>query len=279
MLQKNGSSFVCPNPLPKHVDKKNSTALHDPCLVDSSNQKNGSSLVCPHPQDEVLALIQSYQMEFDVENTMGRLPGCFVREFGKTISDYVILRDPFHNEFEVHVVKKAGDVFLGDGWHTLKSVYPCYNPPLKHLLFRDDSHCKFGSSVVEACSAASTRPKSFVRSYVKELSLYDLHSGTVFLPCCGFGESAFAHLFSDLILVDNAGNQYICALKIDVDSSGELAFNLSGGWTDFCTTHGVIEGDRVKFSVAQYIASNVMYASVYRRIRVEDYLKTTDGED
>jgi hypothetical protein len=100
-----------------------------------------------------------------------------------------------------------------------------------------------------------------------------------FLPWCGFGESAFVHVFSDLILVDNAGKQYMCVLKIDVDSSGELAFNLSGSWIDFCTTHGVVEGDRVKFSVAQYIARNVMYASVYPRVRVEDYLKSSNGKD
>jgi hypothetical protein len=98
-----------------------------------------------------------------------------------------------------------------------------------------------------------------------------------FLPWCGFGESAFAHVFSDLILVDNAGNQYMCVLKIDVDSSGELAFNLSGGWTDFCTAHGLLEGDRVKFSV--FLHSNVMYASVYPRVRVEEYLKSSNGEE
>ncbi|WJX94795.1 hypothetical protein P8452_76179 [Trifolium repens] len=312
---KDGSSFVCPDPPPKHVDQcsqenisvlhgpclvgsslskhpgecnqKNGSALHDPCLVDSSmfkhpgecNQKNGSSLVCPHPVDEVLALIQTYQMEFDMENSMGRLPGCFVREFGKIVSDYVILRDPFHNEFEVHVLKKVGEVFFADGWHVLKSVYPCYNPPIRHLLFRDGSNCKFGSSVVEACSPASTRPKSFVHSYAKELSPYDLHSGSLFLPWNGFGECNFSHLFSDLILVDSAGAQYTCALKIVLDSSGDLAYNLSGGWTDFCTTHSVVEGDRVEFSVAPYIASNVMYAYVYPRITVEDYLKSSNGED
>jgi hypothetical protein len=101
---KDGLSFVCTDPPSKHVDQcsqenisvlhgpclvgsslskhpgecnqKNGSALHDPCLVDSSvfkhpgecNQKNGSSLVCPHPVDEVLALIQTYQMEFDMEN-------------------------------------------------------------------------------------------------------------------------------------------------------------------------------------------------------------------
>ncbi|WJX67705.1 hypothetical protein P8452_52151 [Trifolium repens] len=84
--KKNGSSFVCLNSLPKHADQKNTTTLHGPSLVDFSNQKNGSSFVGPHPMDEVLALIQSYQMEFDVENAVGRLPGCFAREFGKTIA-------------------------------------------------------------------------------------------------------------------------------------------------------------------------------------------------
>jgi hypothetical protein len=74
MLQKKHSSFVGPNPLAKQVDQKNSSTLHGPSLVDSSNQKNGSSLmVCPHPVDEVLALIQSYQMEFDVENMSHKL--------------------------------------------------------------------------------------------------------------------------------------------------------------------------------------------------------------
>jgi hypothetical protein len=100
-----------------------------------------------------------------------------------------------------------------------------------------------------------------------------------FLPWNGFGECNFSHLFSDLILVDSAGAQYTCALKIVLDSSGDLAYNLSGGWTDFCTTHSVVEGDRVEFSVAPYIASNVMYAYVYPRITVEDYLKSSNGED
>jgi hypothetical protein len=35
----------------------------------------------------------------------------------------------------------------------------------------------------------------------------------------------------------------------------------------------------VEFSVAPYIASNVMYAYVYPRITVEDYLKSSNGED
>jgi hypothetical protein len=98
------------------------------------------------------------------------------------------------------------------------------------------------------------------------------------LPWYGFGESAFAFVFSDLILVDNAGVQYKCGLKFGVNGSGELSCNVYGGWHDLCVKHAVVEGDRVKFSIAHYSASNVMYVSIYPRIRVEDYLKL-DGLD
>jgi hypothetical protein len=100
-----------------------------------------------------------------------------------------------------------------------------------------------------------------------------------FLPWNGFGESNFSHLFLELILVDSAGAQYTCALKIVLDSSGDLTYNLSGDWTGFCTAHNVVQGDRVEFSVALYIASNVMYAYVYPRNTMEDYLKSSNGED
>jgi hypothetical protein len=82
------------------------------------------------------------------------------------------------------------------------------------------------------------------------------------LPWYCFGESAFAFVFSDLILVDNAGSQYNCDLKFGVNGSGELSCHVSGGWHDLCVTHVVVEGDRVKFSIAHYSASNVMYVSI-----------------
>jgi hypothetical protein len=99
------------------------------------------------------------------------------------------------------------------------------------------------------------------------------------LPWQGFGDSAFAFVFSDLILVDNSGKQYKCGVKFGVDVGGELACNVSGGWRDLCAFHGLVEGDRVKFSVAHFSASNVMYVSIYPRVRVEDYLNMGDLDD
>jgi hypothetical protein len=58
-----------------------------------------------------------------------------------------------------------------------------------------------------------------------------------------------------------------------------LACNVSGGWRDLCAFHGLVEGDRVKFSVAHFSASNVMYVSIYPRVRVEDYLNMGDLDD
>jgi hypothetical protein len=122
-----------------------------------------------------------------------------------------VLRDPNHNEFEVRVVKRSGEMYFGDGWHNLKDVYdikfgawvsvtyisptlltmrvltrwcfevgyPCYDPPLRHLLARSDPCSGIGSSVVNFCTAGSTRQKSLIRSYVKDLTLYDIHSGVL----------------------------------------------------------------------------------------------------
>jgi hypothetical protein len=59
------------------------------------------------------------------EQPLGRLPTCFAREFGGAIPDYVILRDPCHNEFEVCVVRESGVVYFGDGWLSLKEA-PCF---------------------------------------------------------------------------------------------------------------------------------------------------------
>jgi hypothetical protein len=149
---------------------------------------------------------------------LGRLPACFVREFGKVVSDYVILRDPNHNEFEVHVVRKSGEIYFGDGWHSLKDVYdikfgawvsvcyispvlftmrvlsrwcfevsyPFYDPPLRHLLARSDAHSGIGSSVMNFCAAGTTRQKSLITSYVKDLTIYDIHSGILVIFCFFF---------------------------------------------------------------------------------------------
>ncbi|MCH98225.1 putative transmembrane protein [Trifolium medium] len=186
---------------------------------------------------------------------MGRLPRCFVREFGEAISEYVVLRDPNHNEFEVQVVKQSCDMYFSEGWVSLKDVYdvcfgawvaityvspslltirllsrwgaevryPCYDPPLRHLLARSGPNCLLQDFVSMLCSPGSSRPKSLVQSYVKEITPYDVQSGTLVLPFHSFGQSAFAFVFSDLILVDNVGIQYKCDLKFGVDAVGEMA--------------------------------------------------------
>jgi MoaA/NifB/PqqE/SkfB family radical SAM enzyme len=136
------------------------------------------------------------------------LPAYFVREFGNVLSDYVILRDPNHNEFEVRIVRRSGEMYFGDGWRNLEDayelyfggwvtvvynspalltirvcgrrcleiVYPSCDPPLRHLLARSDPHCRIGSSVMSICPDGSARPESLIKSYVKDLTLYDVHS-------------------------------------------------------------------------------------------------------
>jgi hypothetical protein len=111
------------------------------------------------------------------------------------------------------------------------------------------------------------------------LTLFFIPLSLQVLPWQGFGESAFAFVFSDLILVDNSGKQYKCCVKFGLDVGGELACRISGGWRDLCAFHGLVEGDRVKFSVAQFSASNVMYVSLYPRVRVEDYLDMDAVDD
>jgi hypothetical protein len=81
-------------------------------------------------------------------------------------------------------------------------------------------------------------------------------------PWYGFGEYVFAFAFSDLVLVDWIGGRYICSLKFGVDPDGELACKLSLGWVDFCTTHGLVEGQGVRFCVPYPTGAYVMYVSI-----------------
>jgi hypothetical protein len=60
------------------------------------------------------------------------------------------------------------------------------------------------------------------------------------LPWYEFGQSAFAFVFSDLILTDDGGNQFKCAVKFGVDARGRLSCKVSHGWADFCAMHGVL---------------------------------------
>jgi hypothetical protein len=55
----------------------------------------------------------------------GKLPRCFARELGDTISLYVILRDPHNNEIEVNVIKKPNKFSLVMGGLDLRMCMSC----------------------------------------------------------------------------------------------------------------------------------------------------------
>jgi hypothetical protein len=136
---------------------------------------------------------------------IGKPPRCFAREFGDQIHSRVILRDPSHNEFEIHVTKKSKELYFDEGWFALKDVYdlwfggwvtfayvnpklltirlttrcgteveyPTHRPPLRYLLPKIESPLHVPSSnhtVSQNC---------FVRSFTKEVTFYDMYSGTL----------------------------------------------------------------------------------------------------
>jgi hypothetical protein len=137
--------------------------------------------------------------------TIGRPPKCFAREFGDQIDSHVILRDPNHNEFEIHVTKKSKELYFDDGWFALRDVYdlwfggwvtfayvnpklltirlttrcgteveyPTHRPPLRYLL------PKIELPLPAPSSTHSVSQNCFVRSYTKELTFYDMYSGTL----------------------------------------------------------------------------------------------------
>lgn len=51
------------------------------------------------------------------------MPACFAKECGLHIDEYVMLRDPNDNMFEVRLHKKKGKVYLRDGLAELRDVY------------------------------------------------------------------------------------------------------------------------------------------------------------
>jgi hypothetical protein len=136
---------------------------------------------------------------------IGRRPRCFAQEFGDQIDSHVILRDPNHNEFEIHVTRKSKELYFDDGWFALRDVYdlwfggwitfayvnpkllairiitrcgteveyPTHDPPLKYLLPRIESYLQPPSS------NHSLSPNSFVRSFSKKVTFYDMYSGTL----------------------------------------------------------------------------------------------------
>ncbi|XP_045791435.1 uncharacterized protein LOC123886140 [Trifolium pratense] len=248
---------------------------------------------------EMVSSINTYQMECDPYNVLGRLPQCFVREFGDLIDTHVILQDPNGNEIEVRVLRKCNEMFFEQGWLVLRDFYnlwfgawlriryanprllaisltsrwgievpyPLHDPPSKHMLASVGIHSKIGLSTVAGVSSNPVvPPKSFTRSYFKKLTSYDVDSGILILPWYGFGEFAFAFTFSNIVLVDHTGCRYPCSLQFAVDDDGELACKVSGYWMEFCKKHHLMQGDRIRFAVNEPARNYVMYVCVYPQI-------------
>jgi hypothetical protein len=124
----------------------------------------------------------------------GRIPQCFVREFGDLIGESIILEDPNENQFEVRVDKSSREWFFVEGWSTIKNAYnillgawvtfayvssevllirlmtrwgtevqyPSNKPPFKYLLDKSVTH-------------GQNAPRKFtMNSFVKKLTRYDI---------------------------------------------------------------------------------------------------------
>ncbi|WJX50079.1 hypothetical protein P8452_36434 [Trifolium repens] len=114
-----------------------------------------------------------------------------------------------------------------------------------------DAQCKIG------------KPPSFT----KEVTFYDMYSGTLILPWYGFGEHVFEFAYSELVLIDNCGDKFPCKLRFGVDPEGHLACKISGGWTDYCTVHGVSHHDKLRFSVVVPQHNYELYVSFSTSVR------------
>jgi hypothetical protein len=62
-------------------------------------------------------------------------------------------------------------------------------------------------------------------------------------------------------------------VKFGVDARGQLCCKVSRGWVDFCAMHGVLQGDKVQFSVAAKSTTNFMHAFVHPRVSWESFRK------
>jgi hypothetical protein len=144
-------------------------------------------------------------VSFDLQ-PRARLPQCFAREYYDTLEPYVILEDPNKNMIEVRVSKKSNKLYFDEGWSILKRVYdillgawvsfayvnpklllirlmtrwgteveyPSFNPPLKYLVNKKASYVRLYKSL-----SSNVSQKSYVHSYVKKITHYDIHSGNL----------------------------------------------------------------------------------------------------
>ncbi|GAU23261.1 hypothetical protein TSUD_281540 [Trifolium subterraneum] len=181
---------------------------------------------------------------------------------GSCLDEFLSKLQTFHLEFDaycVRVVKKHDGLYFEDGWFQLRRFYsiwfggwvsltyinpklmsitvltrwgsevkyPLNVPPLKRLLVNGSDASGVGSSASDTSFNPRLYPKCFARSYFKEMTAYDVDSGILILPWYAFGESAFANVYSDLVLEDYTGAQYKCHLKFGVDASGEFCCKIT----------------------------------------------------
>jgi hypothetical protein len=93
------------------------------------------------------------------------------------------------------------------------------------------------------------------------------------LPWFGFGEHVFEFAYSELVLIDSAGDRFPCKLKFGVDPEGHLACKISGGWVDYCTIHGVCHHDKLRFSIMEPAHNYELYVSFCSSPKGPDCLK------
>ncbi|GAU39684.1 hypothetical protein TSUD_320970 [Trifolium subterraneum] len=275
--------------------------------MEALHQIDGEQSPC---LDDFVSKLQTFHLEFDAYSPLGRLPRSFVREFGNLIDQYVVLRDPNLNEIEVRVVKRPDGLYFEEGWLELKKTYniwfggwvtityvnpkllaitlmtrwesevkyPLHSPPLKLMLARVGNNHEMDSSSSTTFSSGCLYPKWFLRSYFKELTNYDVHSGILILPWYAFGQSAFAYVYSDLVLEDYTGARYQCNLQFGVDADGEFCCKVYGEWIDFCKAHHIQEGQRVRFAVTEPSSNYVLYVCVYPQIGLQTTLSYPLGD-
>ncbi|GAU39652.1 hypothetical protein TSUD_18330 [Trifolium subterraneum] len=64
-----------------------------------------------------------------------------------------------------------------------------------------------------------------------------------------------------------------------VDAGGEFCCKVSGGWSDFCKTHHIREGQSVRFAVTEPSSNYVLYVCVYPQIGLQTTLSYPLSDD
>jgi hypothetical protein len=141
----------------------------------------------------------------------GRIPQCFVREFGDLIGASMILEDPNQNQIEVRVDKSSHEWFFVEGWSIIKNAYnilfgawvtfayvnpkfllirlmtrwgtevqyPSHKPLFKHLLAKDVFYGQNAASNLAKPISSNVSHKFFMHSFVKKVTCYDIEYGVL----------------------------------------------------------------------------------------------------